>query len=148
MLVHYTSLTQITMLPQCNGSTSTGLHNAFSNYGGSDINQHGRQMHEARVIVGSTSHTTQALCKSQCSPSVTAQPALSYIMLSATTEVAAAMVIDIQISRIHEAQGQPSTSHAHPRASKHIVGSTSHTTQAIGTRGQQGSTQGAQSRHA
>ena len=87
-------------------------------------------MHEARVIVGSTSHTTQALCKSQCSPSVTVQPALGYIMLSATTEVAAAMVIDSRISRIHEAQGQPSTSHAHPRASKHIVGSTSHTTQA------------------
>ena len=158
MLVHYTSLTQITMLPQCNGSTSTGLHNAFSNYGGSDINQHGGQMHEARVIVGSTSHTTQALCKSQCSPSVTAQSALGYIMLSATTEVAAAMGIDSRINRIHEtqtqhkscaskgikahsrkhqphytshrAQGQPSTSHAHPRASKHIVGSTSHTTQA------------------
>ena len=94
------------MLPQCNGSTSTGLHNAFSNYGGSDINQHGRQMHEARVIVGSTSHTTQALCKSQCSPSVTAQPALGYIMLSATKEVAAAVVIDRRINRILETQTQ------------------------------------------
>jgi hypothetical protein len=112
----------------------------------------------SKHIVGSTSHTTQAQCKSQCSPSVTAQPALGYIMLSATKEVAAAMVIDSRISRIHEtqtqhkscaskgikaysrkhqphytshrAQGQPSTSHAHPRALNHIVGSTSHTTKA------------------
>ena len=51
------ALTQITMLPQCDGSTGTGLHNAFSNRGGRDINKHGGQILKALLFRKSQRHS-------------------------------------------------------------------------------------------